>query len=506
MARAAPPQPTAGPGSWRRSVAKSSRGMRGPRPDRSDRRPSEGWAGRGRSPGGRLRLGGERCGGSDDSIVVQCRRVGLGEAHGEGAAEAAAVRGDQRAQEGPRRPVVAEHHAGMNLGLEAVAGLDATGHVQVSLRPEQQALGVGQAAGAARDERPEEGARTRSGGAFELQHGTGRVIPFVCRAVDAGEEVAAGDIEVAVGAEDHSLRGVQPAGGCGDEDCAGVPRAGERRPGGAVVAQDSAGVHITDIQVAVGPEDLESGMSDPAAAGRDEAVQERAGLAIEAIDARTTTIGAETAVDDVEVAVRSEHDATGVAEVLAGEHGLERPARAVELQHILLAGLEQAIGDVQVMVRPEHQARRRIQVGEVLRVDLIDEGAGALVVSQNLVVVVAGDHQVAAEAEAFLQPFDGRPAGRTAATGGDRMPRGRRVESDRESSHQDVSFEESGLRSDFRRPGRAGRAPGRCRRIGNVVRNASPWNRRPARHLCRHRTACFRVARDVIGAQFSTSA
>ena len=46
----------------------------------------------------------------------------------------------------------------MSLGLEVVAGLDATGHVQVAFGPEQQALRVGQATGAARDERPEEGA------------------------------------------------------------------------------------------------------------------------------------------------------------------------------------------------------------------------------------------------------------------------------------------------------------------------------------------------------------
>src|SRR5262249_25494398 len=98
---------------------------------------------------------------------------------------------------------------------------------------------------------------------------------------------------------------------------------------------DGADMDVTDVEVAVRAEDHFAGVSKSAAGGRDELVQEGAGLAVEALD-RSLIVAA---VSDVEVAVRAEQDAAGAFEVLAGEHAQECPGRAVVLQHGGVGGL-----------------------------------------------------------------------------------------------------------------------------------------------------------------------
>ena len=128
-----------------------------------------------RNRGGRLRRGDGGRPAGRPAFIVQRRRIGLSEGHERGEVEPAAVRGDERAEEDARRPVVAQHLACTRLGRKALV-VRARRRSRRRWRrrgracrrscrpgPKSRPVGLRESAAARRDEGAEEGPGVRPG-------------------------------------------------------------------------------------------------------------------------------------------------------------------------------------------------------------------------------------------------------------------------------------------------------------------------------------------------------
>src|SRR5207248_616908 len=103
-------------------------------------------------------------------------------------------------------------------------------------------------------------------------------------------------------------------------------------------------------------------------------------------------------VGDEEVAVPPKEQTAWAGHIRAGEQAQERSGRAIVLEHggAGWGGVEDVAAHIQVVIRAEHAAVWGAQIGAIVRIELIDERAGLLVVPQNAVIGPASDQQVAA--------------------------------------------------------------------------------------------------------------